>query len=157
MDYTPITNGAMNRRGEEIGMWLESWEGEPIKSLVILDDQNGCYLRPFSNRLIRTSIMKGLEQKHVDLAVKMLEKPFEYKKKEKLVEPPNMVHYKWWDMDEPELCEMITGEVTEEVEVCFYCSGNIEAGKNVTYLVSADSDDVFSLHPECAKKSCTPV
>ena len=77
MDYTPITNGQKNRRGEEIDMWMKAWKGEPIASMALLDDQNGCYLRPYSNRLVRTSFTKGLLQKHVDLAVKLLNQPLE--------------------------------------------------------------------------------
>lgn len=77
MDYTPVINEGMNHRGEEIAQWLKEWEGEPIESFVILDDLNGKYLRPYSDKLARTPIRKGLEQRHVDLAVKILEKPFQ--------------------------------------------------------------------------------
>lgn len=82
MDYTPITNGGMDRRGEEIDLWMKEWDGEPIESFVVLDDLNGCYLRPYSARLVRTSFTKGLLQKHVDLAVKILNNPLAEEKKE---------------------------------------------------------------------------
>ncbi len=74
LDRTPVS--AEDDRGKEIDEWLRKWDGEPIESFVILDDMNGKYLRPHSNRLIRTSARKGLEQKHVDLAVKILNKPY---------------------------------------------------------------------------------
>lgn len=64
-------------RGNEIDLWLKSWEGEPIESFVILDDMNGYYLRPHANRLVRTSMKEGLQEKHVELAKKILEKPWE--------------------------------------------------------------------------------
>lgn len=76
LDKTPVINEGMNHRGEEIAQWLKEWKGEPVESFVILDDLNGKYLRPHSDRLVRTSIQKGLEQRHVDLTVKILEKPF---------------------------------------------------------------------------------
>lgn len=76
LDYTPVINESMNHRGEEIDRWLREWKGNPVESFVILDDLNGKYLRPHANRLVRTSIRNGLEQKHVELAVKILEKPF---------------------------------------------------------------------------------
>lgn len=78
-DYTPITNGSIDRRGEEIAMWMENWKGEPVESMVLLDDLNGVYLRPYSHRLVRTSAQHGLTQKHVDMAVKVLETPMIYK------------------------------------------------------------------------------
>lgn len=75
MDYTPVI--ANNKRGEEIEQWLREWDGEPIESFVILDDMNGQYLRPHANRLVRTSINEGLQTVHVELAKKILEKPWE--------------------------------------------------------------------------------
>lgn len=77
LNRTPVLNESMNHRGEEIDQWLREWKGEPVESFVILDDLDGKYLRPHSDRLIRTSIRNGLEQRHVDLAVKVLEKPFQ--------------------------------------------------------------------------------
>lgn len=76
LDRTPVINESMNHRGEEIDQWLREWEGESVESFVILDDLNGKYLRPHAGRLVRTSITKGLLQKHVELAVKILERPF---------------------------------------------------------------------------------
>ena len=71
-DYTAITNGAMDRRGEEIGLWLEKHSEIMIDGMVILDDLNGMYVRPYAKHLVRTSFMKGLEEKHVELAMKIL-------------------------------------------------------------------------------------
>ena len=75
MDYTPMI--ATNKRGEEIDRWLRGWDGEPIESFVILDDMSGRYLRPHANRLVRTSMREGLQEKHVELAKKILNKPWE--------------------------------------------------------------------------------
>ena len=75
MDYMPITDGGMNHRGEEIDRWLKSWKGKPVESFCILDDLNGRYLCPYAGRLVRTSISQGLLQKHVKLAVEILNKP----------------------------------------------------------------------------------
>lgn len=77
MDCTPII--AYDQRGAEIDKWLREWDGEPIESFVILDDMNGRYLRPHANRLVRTSMKEGLQEKHVELAKKILDKPWEEK------------------------------------------------------------------------------
>jgi hypothetical protein len=57
-------------RGEEIDTWLKSWQGEPIESFIILDDDTD--MKPHGSRLIQTSFEKGLMQKHVNKAIKML-------------------------------------------------------------------------------------
>lgn len=75
---TPILDDKVFCRGDEIDLWLREWNEagrEPVESYVILDDINGWELRPHSGRLVRTSFQKGLLQRHVDLAVKQLEKP----------------------------------------------------------------------------------
>lgn len=74
LDRTPVS--VEDDRGKEIDEWLRKWEGEPVESFVILDDLNRKYLRPHAGRLVRTSITNGLLQKHVELAVKILEKPY---------------------------------------------------------------------------------
>lgn len=157
MDHTPITNGSMNRRGEEIDMWIKSWKGEPIESLVLLDDLNGAYLRPYSNRLVRTSFTKGLLQKHVDMAVKILEKPLEVKeKKEKaIVGPAELVNYRWVKEDEMERCEKII-DVVQENTFCYHCNRRIWKGQKAAFLFSLDGDE-YTLCQECAKKSCSPT
>lgn len=81
LDYTPITNGDMDRRGEEIDRWLRAWNGETIESFVILDDLNGLYMRPHSGRLVQTSMDKGLQDFHVDKAITLLEKPWRNKER----------------------------------------------------------------------------
>lgn len=74
LDHTPISPGNIEKRGEEIDLWLKEWDGEQIESFVILDDMSGRYLRPYSNRLVNTSFTDGLLQKHVEWAVKILNK-----------------------------------------------------------------------------------
>lgn len=59
-------------RGQEIAWWLESWEGEPIESFVILDDMHLSYLLPHTSHVVSTSISEGLTQSHVDRAVNVL-------------------------------------------------------------------------------------
>lgn len=155
MDYTPITNGAMNHRGEEIDMWMKSWEGEPIESMVLLDDLNGCYLRPYSSRLVRMSFTKGLLQKHVDLAVKMLNKPLENRKPEEPAKPATIVSYQWTTDGEAEICEKIEDVLLEE-EVCYHCECKMQAGEKAVFLFSQDGDE-YTLCPECAEKACCEV
>lgn len=156
LDHTPITNGSMNHRGEEIDMWLKSWKGEPIESLVLLDDLNGAYLRPYSNRLVRTSFTKGLLQKHVDMAVKILEKPFEYKNAEVLAASAEMVHYSWISDGDVELCEKIEDELFEDT-VCYHCDRKMTVGEPAVFLLSFDDGTEYTICPECAKKSCSPA
>lgn len=58
-------------RGNEIKLWLEQWSGEPITSFVIIDD--GDDMKPFIDRLIRTSFLSGgLQAEHFERAIKML-------------------------------------------------------------------------------------
>lgn len=152
MDYTPITNVGTNRRGEEIDMWMKDWKGEPIESLVILDDLNGVYLRPYSNRLVRTSFTKGLLQKHVDLAVKILNKPLNNSKKEEPALPPTIVRYSWTEDGVPELCEMMEDTLSDE-DVCYHCDCTLQEGQQVVVLISKNGDE-YTLCPECAKKAC---
>jgi histidinol phosphatase-like enzyme len=57
-------------RGEEIDTWLKSWRGEPVESFVILDDDTD--MKPHGSRLVQTSFEKGLTQRHVNRAIKML-------------------------------------------------------------------------------------
>ncbi len=69
MSYTPFRQ---HGRGLEIEAWFEMWTGEAVERYVILDDMDGKFLRPHSRWLVRTSFAKGLTQKHVRLAVKIL-------------------------------------------------------------------------------------
>lgn len=62
-------------RGEEIDTWLKSWRGETIESFVILDDDTD--MKPHGSRLIQTSFEKGLTQKQVNKAIKILNERFE--------------------------------------------------------------------------------
>lgn len=47
---------------------------------------NGRYLRPHSSRLVRTSMTKGLTQKHINMAIKILNTPLSTNIKEKPIE-----------------------------------------------------------------------
>lgn len=64
MDYTPNFSFY---RGDEIKKWLEM---NNVESFVILDDDND--MKPYMGKLVQTSFTKGLLQKHVDKAVKIL-------------------------------------------------------------------------------------
>lgn len=57
-------------RGEEIKSWLDNWMGEPVESFVIIDDDSD--MKPFMDRLVQTSFNKGLQQKNVDKAIRLL-------------------------------------------------------------------------------------
>lgn len=154
--HTPITNGSMNRRGEEIDMWLKSWDGEPVESYAILDDLNGCYLRPHSGRLVRTSFMEGLLPKHVELAVKLLNKPLSGENQDVLAEPAILCTYSWSEDGEIELCTQTEDVLTEDM-VCDYCNQNMKAGEKVVFLFSVDDNSEYALHPECVKEGCSPA
>lgn len=67
MDYTPKYSAY---RGDEIDLWLKNWKGEKIESFVIFDDDND--MNPYMRNLVRTSFTKGLEQKHINKAMKIL-------------------------------------------------------------------------------------
>jgi hypothetical protein len=68
LDHTDETS----TRGQEIAWWLESWDGEPIESFVILDDMHLSWLLPHTSHVVSTSISEGLTQSHVDRAVNVL-------------------------------------------------------------------------------------
>jgi histidinol phosphatase-like enzyme len=59
-------------RGEEIGLWLKNWNGEPIESFVILDDMYPEDLRLHQEKLVQTVESFGLTQEDVEKAVAML-------------------------------------------------------------------------------------
>lgn len=72
---TPIDSRGY--RGNEIKEWLQNWKGENIESFIILDDDND--MKPFGSRLIQTSWMKGIQEKHIKKAIKMLGEKVEWK------------------------------------------------------------------------------
>lgn len=147
--HTPIINDSMNRRGEEIDLWLKAWDGEPIESFCVIDDLNGRYLRPHAGRLVRTSFTTGLLPKHVELAVKILEKPLDKNRPE---EPAKMCRYYWTEDGIPELCERQEYTLTEE-DRCYHCDRELPEGEKVIRLLAEDGDE-YVLCPECAKKAC---
>lgn len=70
-DRTVILDSFMRRRGEEIQAYLDNHDD--IDGYVILDDLNGKYLRPCSSHLVQTSEWRGLEEKHIKVAKRILE------------------------------------------------------------------------------------
>jgi hypothetical protein len=58
-----------SQRGHEIQKWLNSQKIKPI-SYIILDDKSD--MAHLSSRLIQTTARLGLTEKHVELAIKML-------------------------------------------------------------------------------------
>ena len=62
-------------RGWEIQTWFKNWQGEPVESFIILDDDND--LKPYGRRHIQTSWRHGFEEKHLEKAIKMLAEPCE--------------------------------------------------------------------------------
>jgi len=65
MDVTPQLPGV---RGVEIKAWLDAHP--EYTEFVILDDDND--MQPIGKYLVQTGLLKGLEQKHVDMAIKIL-------------------------------------------------------------------------------------
>ena len=69
-DKTPIFDKFMRRRGEEIQAWLDAHKD--VDGYVIIDDLGGKWLRPCSSHLLQTSEMKGLEEKHIKVAERIM-------------------------------------------------------------------------------------
>ena len=57
-------------RGKEIQEWLDKWDGEPVESMVILDDDGD--MEPFMTKLVLTSFSDGLQDADADRAVAIL-------------------------------------------------------------------------------------
>lgn len=70
-DKTPILDKFMRRRGEEIKMYLDN-NKDDIEGYVIIDDLSGKWLRPCSSHLLQTSEYKGLQEKHIKVAERIL-------------------------------------------------------------------------------------
>ena len=69
-DKTPIFDYYMRKRGEEIQEYLHG--RDDIDGYVIIDDLDGSWLRPCSSHLLQTSPWKGLEEKHIKTAKKIM-------------------------------------------------------------------------------------
>lgn len=69
-DKTPIFDKFMRRRGEEIQAWLDAHED--VEGYVIIDDLSGKWLRPCSSHLLQTSVDKGLLEKHIKVAERII-------------------------------------------------------------------------------------
>lgn len=70
-DKTPVFNKPMILRGKEIQSYINN-SNDTIDGYVIIDDLNGKYLRPCSNHLLQTSEWKGLQEKHIKVAERIL-------------------------------------------------------------------------------------
>ncbi len=68
LSKTPVAESGC--RGHEIRAWLYGWEGEPIESFVILDDN--CDMEPYKGHLVQTSFWHGLRIRDALRAVRML-------------------------------------------------------------------------------------
>lgn len=72
-----ITPGRLNQhRGTEIQAWLDFRKElfNDVESFVILDDDTD--MLHLTTRLVRTSFSQGLTEKHADLAIEMLSRPW---------------------------------------------------------------------------------
>ena len=67
IDRTPYLSG----RGNEIKTWLESTDVK-IDKFVIIDDEVSDIIDLFPNNVVKTDMEKGLQDKDVDKAVKIL-------------------------------------------------------------------------------------
>ena len=68
MDYTDD----FGLRGEEIEKWLQTRDGKPITSFVILDDLDARELHPLEAHLVQTCFCDGLLPEHVEKAISIL-------------------------------------------------------------------------------------
>lgn len=69
-DKTIILDRFMRRRGDEIKTYLDNHDN--IEGYVIIDDLGGKWLRPCSSHLLQTNEFKGLEEKHIRVAERIL-------------------------------------------------------------------------------------
>ena len=70
-DKTVVFDKYMRRRGDEIRGWLD--KHKDVDGYVIIDDLGGKWLRPCSSHLLQTSELKGLEEKHIKVAERILD------------------------------------------------------------------------------------
>lgn len=68
LDYTDD----FGPRGKEIKDWLTKWSGEAIESFIILDDMDELEMAPYGDRLVQTSFCEGLQETHIQKAIKLL-------------------------------------------------------------------------------------
>jgi len=69
-DKTPMFDKFMRRRGEEIQAWLDNHED--VDGYVIIDDLSGNWLRPCASHLLQTSESRGLLEKHIKVAERII-------------------------------------------------------------------------------------
>ncbi len=70
-DRTPIFDRCKYNRGDEIKAYLDNHSN--IEGYVIIDDMSGKLLRPCSSHLLQTSMRKGLQIKHIEIAKTILD------------------------------------------------------------------------------------
>lgn len=69
-DKTAILDRYMRRRGDEIKGWLDAHDD--VEGYVIIDDLGGKWLRPCSSHLLQTNEFKGLQEKHIKVAERII-------------------------------------------------------------------------------------
>ncbi len=63
-----IAEDIKNKRGAEIDIWLKAQDD--IDNFIILDDDND--ISPFEDHLVKTTFVYGLQDRHIDIALKLL-------------------------------------------------------------------------------------
>ena len=69
-DKTVVFDKYMRRRGDEIKGWLDAHDD--VEGYVIIDDLGGKWLRPCSSHLLQTNEFKGLQEKHIKVAERII-------------------------------------------------------------------------------------
>ena len=67
-----------------------------------------------------------------------------------------LVRYNWTEDGVPEMCQQTEGDVSEDC-ACYHCDQLIPSGQKAVYLTSMEDGEMYVLHPECAKRSCSFV
>lgn len=69
LGQTPIAE-KWRPRGRDIAEWLQSWQGEAVEAFCILDDHDD--MAELKRYLVRTDYRGGLQEQHVDQALRLL-------------------------------------------------------------------------------------
>ncbi|MBQ6856707.1 MAG: hypothetical protein IJO13_06355, partial [Lachnospiraceae bacterium] len=59
-------------QGDEIQTWLNEWTGEQVEAFVIIDDLSERHFHGIAEHLVQTSWKHGLQEKHVQKAIEIL-------------------------------------------------------------------------------------
>lgn len=70
-DKTPLFDKFMRSRGEEIQSYLNG--RDDVEGYIIIDDIDGRDVRPCSSHLLQTSEWKGLQEKHIKAAKRIMD------------------------------------------------------------------------------------